>query len=157
DQLSLDLDLLAPDLAQFGRAVGALTRNPSLPLSGTAQLKARVTGTPRSPDANVHLRAPKLGWSGAIAADGLTVDGTLHGPLDKPDGSLRVSSRRVLASAIDLGSPRIDMQLLWPQANLRIDAGVAGGALQLAGDAKIDEDKDGLVLSNFLVAYPGNT
>src|SRR5262249_37794461 len=44
DQLSLDLDLLAPDLAQFGRAVGALTRNPSLPLSGTAQLKARVTG-----------------------------------------------------------------------------------------------------------------
>src|SRR5205823_9312245 len=28
---------------------------------------------------------------------------------------------------------------------------------QVAGDAKINDDKDGLTLSNFLVVYPGNT
>src|SRR2546427_773386 len=49
------------------------------------------------------------------------------------------------------------MTLQWPLARLRIDAAVAGGVLQLAGDAKINDDKDGLTLSNFLVAYPGNT
>ncbi len=156
DQLSLDLDLRAPDLAQFGRAVGVITRQPSLPLSGAARLTARVTGSPGNPDAMIHLRAPRLGWTSTIEADGLSVEGTLRGPLEKPDGSLQVSSRRLVASAINLGAPRIDMRLEWPQANLRIDAGVAGGSLQLAGDAKIDEDKDGLVLSNFLVAYPGN-
>jgi len=33
---------------------------------------------------------------------------------------------------------------------------VAGGNVQLAGDAKIDDDKDGLLLSNFVVAWPEN-
>src|SRR5207253_9131500 len=64
---------------------------------------------------------------------------------------------RLSASAIDLGARRVDMPLQWPLARLRIDAAVAGGAFQLAGDAKINDDKDGLTLSNFLVVYPGNT
>ncbi len=157
DALSLDLDLRAPDLAQFGRAIGAITRKPSLPLSGAAHVTARVTGSPQNPNAKISLRSPKAGFGGTIAADGLAVDGTLSGPLKNPDGALRVRSRRLLASAIDLGAPRIEMQLQWPEANLQIDAAVAGGTLQLVGHAKIDEDKDGLVLSNFLVAYPGNT
>ncbi len=157
DEVSLDVDLRAPDLAQFGRALGAITRKPSLPLSGAAYLTARVTGSPQSPNATIHLRSPKAGFGGTIAADGLAVDGTLSGPLKNPDGALRVRSRRLLASAIDLGSPRIEMKLQWPEANLQIDAGVEGGAVQLVGHAKIDDDKDGLVLSNFLVAYPGNT
>ncbi len=156
DEVSLDLDMRAPDLAHFGRAVGATLRQPSLPLSGSARLSARVTGSPTSPDASVSLRAPKLVWSGSVSADGLTVNGTLHGPLKRPDGSLRLSAQRLSASAIDLGAPRVDMTLQWPLARLRIDAAVAGGVLQLAGDAKINEDKDGLTLSNFLVAYPGN-
>lgn len=157
DELSLDLDLRASDLAHVGRAVGAATRKPSLPVSGAATLVARLTGSPRNPDAAIHLRAPKLRWSRTIAADGLAVDGTLRGPLERPSGSLRLAAQRLLASAMNLGSPRVDMRLEWPLAHLRIDAGVSGGVLQLAGDAKIDEDKDGLVLSNFLVAYPGNT
>src|SRR5438105_15315607 len=49
------------------------------------------------------------------------------------------------------------MTLQMPLAHVRIDAGFSDGAVQLAGDAKIDDDKDGLSLSNFLVAYPGNT
>jgi translocation and assembly module TamB len=157
DEISFDLDVSAPDLAHVGRAIGAATRKPSLPVSGSARLSARVTGSPRSPDATLHLRAPKLRWSRSIAADGLAIDGTLRGPLEQPDGSLRLAAQRLSASAVDLGAPRIDMDLQWPLAHLRIEAGVLGGVLQLAGDARIGEDKDGLVLSNFLVAYPGNT
>src|SRR5213082_69961 len=48
------------------------------------------------------------------------------------------------------------MRLTWPLAHLRIDSGIAEGKVQLAGDARIDDDKDGLLLSNFLVGYPGN-
>jgi translocation and assembly module TamB len=157
DELSLDLEVRAPDLAHVGRTIGAATRRPSWPLSGSAYLRARLTGSPTVPDASVHLRAPALRWSTTLAADGLTVDGNLHGPLRRPDGSLRVTAKRFLASAIDLGSPRMDMALQGPLAHLRIDAGVAEGALQLAGDARVDEDRDGLLLSNFLVSYPGNT
>jgi autotransporter translocation and assembly factor TamB len=157
DELSLDLDVRAPDLAHVGRAIGAATRRPSLPISGSGYLSARVTGSPRAPDASVHLRAPTLLWSRTVAADGLAVDGTLHGPLERPDGSLRMLAQRLSASGIDLGSPRIDVRLEWPLAHLRVDAGVPGGVFQLAGDAKIDDEKDGLTLSNFLVAYPGNT
>jgi translocation and assembly module TamB len=156
DEVSLDLDVRARDLVHFGRAVGATLRQPSLPVGGSAQLVARVTGSPTSPDASVSLRAAKFLWGGTISADGLTVNGTLHGPLKRPDGSLRLSAQRLSASAIDLGAPRVEMTLRWPLALLRIDATVAGGVLQLAGDAKINDDKDGLTLSNFLVAYPGN-
>ncbi|TMA86879.1 MAG: hypothetical protein E6J63_15775 [Deltaproteobacteria bacterium] len=157
DEVSLDLDVRAPDLAHFGRAVGATLGQPSLPIGGAARLAARVTGSPASPDASLSLRARKFLWGGTISADDLAVNGTLHGPLKRPDGSLRLSAQRLSASAIDLGAPRVDMTLQWPLARLRIDAAVAGGALQLAGDAKINDDKDGLTLSNFLVAYPGNT
>src|SRR5205085_1477955 len=151
DALSLDLDVRAPDLAHFGRAVGATLRQPSLPIGGAARLAARVTGSPASPDASLSLRARKFLWGGTISADDLAVNGTLHGPLKRPDGSLRLSAQRLSASAIDLGAPRVDMTLQWPLARLRIDAAVAGGAFQLAGDAKINDDKDGLTLSNFLV------
>jgi translocation and assembly module TamB len=68
-----------------------------------------------------------------------------------------VVAQRLIASAVDLGAPRIDMELAWPSAHLRVDAAVAGGVVQLAGDARIDDDNDGLLLSNFLVAWPGNT
>jgi translocation and assembly module TamB len=156
DELSLDVDLRAEDLAHVGRAIGAFTRQPSLPMAGSAHLVARVTGAPRAPNASLQLRAPRLRWGGTLDADGLAVDGTLSGPLERPDGSLHVVARRLSASAIDLGAPRADVRLEWPLAHLRIDAAVAGGNVQLAGDAKIDDDKDGLLLSNFVVAWPGN-
>jgi translocation and assembly module TamB len=157
DELSLDLDVRAPDLAQVGRAIGALQRKPALPMAGSAHLLARVTGSPRAPDAEIRLRAPALRINRTIAAEGLRVSGTLRGPLKTPDGSLRLAARRFSASAIDLGAPRVDMTLEWPWAHLRTGATVAGGALQLAGDARIDEDRDGLVLSHFVVSYPGNS
>jgi autotransporter translocation and assembly factor TamB len=156
DEISLDLDVQAPSLAEVGRAVGAVTHRPSLPVSGSTRLQARLTGSPQRPDAQVHLRAPSLRWGKTVVAEGLAVDGLLQGPLDEPDGSLKIAARRLSAGSIDLGSPRVDMGLEWPVAHLRIDAGVSGGALELAGDATIDDDKDGLVLSNFTVAYPGN-
>src|SRR5882724_11204609 len=157
DELSLDVDLRAEDLAHVGRAIGATTRQPSLPMAGSAHLVARVTGAPRSPNASLRLRAPRFRWGGTLDADGLAVDGTLSGSLERPDGSLHVTARQLSASAIDLGAPRADVKLEWPLAHLRIDAAVAGGNVQLAGDAKIDDDKDGLLLSNFEVAWPGNT
>jgi translocation and assembly module TamB len=157
DEISLDLDVDAPSLAEAGRMVGALTRKPSLPLAGSLQLSAHVTGSPARPDARVRLRAPHLRWGPTLVADGLSVQGTLVGPLSEPDGSLQISGQRLVAAGVDLGAPRVDLGLEWPIAHLRIDAGVRGGALQLAGDARIDDDKDGLVLSHFIVAYPGNT
>ena len=156
DEISLDLDVDAPSLAEVGRTVGALTRKPSLPISGSLQLSAHVTGSPREPDARVRLRAPHLRWGPTLVADGLSVQGTLVGPLTQPDGSLQISAQRLVAGSVDLGAPRVDLGLEWPIAHVRIDAGVEGGALQLAGDAQIDDDKDGLVISHFVVAYPGN-
>src|SRR5438067_3167694 len=152
DELSLDLDIRVADLGHVGSAIRTTLRKTSIPIAGSAHLISRVTGSPRSPDATVRLRAPRLRWAGTIDADGLAVDGNLRGPLQRPDGSLRLVARRLSASASDRGAPRVDMTLQWPLAHLRIDAGVADGAVQLAGDAKIDDDKDGLRLSNFLVA-----
>ncbi len=156
DEVSLDLDIRAPDLAQVGRAIGAVQRGPTLQMGGSARLLARVTGSPLAPDADVQLRAPVLRIDQTIAADGVNVSGKLHGPLANPDGALRVSADRFSASAIDLGAPRIDLTLEWPWAHLRTGAAVAGGVLQIAGDARIDEAKDGLVLSHFDISYPGN-
>ena len=156
DEISLDLDVRAPNLAQAGKAVGAMTHKPSLPLAGAMTLTARVTGSPRKPDAQVHLRAPRLRWRTALAAEGLAVDGVLHGPLEEPDGNLEIVARHLAAGNVDLGGPRIAMNLAFPIAHLRIDAGVRGGALQLAGDATINDDRDGLTLSNFAVSWPGN-
>ena len=156
DELALDVEVNAPDLKHVGRAVGALTRKPSLPVAGAVHLKARLTGSPTRPDAQVHLRAPRLRWGPTLAADGLSVDGVLHGPLEEPDGSLRIVAQRLSTGNIDLGAPRVAMDLQWPVAHLAIDAGVRGGALNLNGDATIDDDRDGLVLSNFVVSYPGN-
>jgi len=156
DELSMDLDIRAPDLAEVGRAVGALTRKPSLPMGGSMRVIARVTGSPRKPDARLQIKAPELRYSKSLVVDGLEVSGTLAGSLKKPNGSLKVAAKRVLASAVDLGAPHIDVDLQWPIAHLGIDAAVAGGVLQLAGDARIDNDKDGLLLSNFVVAWPGN-
>jgi translocation and assembly module TamB len=157
DELSLDLDVQAPDLAQVGRAIGALQRAPALPMGGSARLLARVTGSPRAPDAEIHLRAPALQINRTIAAERLRVSGKLHGPLKTPDGSLRLAARHLSASGVDLGAPRVEMALEWPWAHLRTAAAVAGGTLQVTGDARIDEDKDGLVLSNFIISYPGNS
>ena len=156
DELSLDVEINAPDLKHVGRAVGALTKKPSLPVAGAMHLTARVTGSPQRPDAQLHLRAPQLRWGPTVAIEGLAVDGDLHGPLAKPNGSLQVFAHHLAAGNIDLGSPRVAMDLQFPVAHLGIDAGVQDGSLKLLGDATIDDDKDGLVLSNFTLAWPGN-
>ena len=68
--------------------------------------------------------------------------------------------------SIDLGAPRIALMLEWPLAHVRIDTAVARrdgagvqrakGRVSVAGDARIDEDRDGLILSDFTVELPGN-
>ena len=156
DELSLDVEVNAPDLKHVGRAVGALTKKPSLPMAGAMHLTARLTGSPRKPDAQVHLRAPRLRWGPTVAIEGLAVDGVLHGPLEEPDGSLQVFAQHLSTGNIDLGSPRVAIDLQFPVAHFGIDAGVKDGVLKLAGDATIDDDKDGLILSNFIVSWPGN-
>jgi autotransporter translocation and assembly factor TamB len=156
DELSLDLDVNAPNLAEAGKAVRALTGKPALPIAGAAHLTALVTGSPKKPDAQVHLRAPRFHWGPAVSATGLAVDGVLHGPLAEPEGSLRVVAQHLSAGLVDLGAPRIAVDLTFPIAHLRIDAGVKDGALKLAGDATVDDDRDGLLLSNFTVSYPGD-
>ena len=156
DAVALDVDLNAPDLAVVGRAVGALQKKKSLPLSGSAHLSAHLTGSPRRPDAQIHLRAPSARLDGRFFARTLAVDGRLTGELSAPSGNLTVSAAELNAGQIDLRTPRIDMALRWPLAKVRIDSAVAEGRLQLAGDARIDDDKDGLRLWNFLVSWPGN-
>ncbi len=155
DALAMDVQLDAPDLQAVGRAVGALTKKPGPPLDGSMHLVARVTGSPTNPRAQVQLRAPRLRYGPGLAANGLAVDGHLQG-LSKPSGRLSIAASNLALGQIALGAPSIDMDLQWPVAHLRIDAGVAQGRLALAGDATIDDDKDGLVLSRFTVSYPGN-
>ena len=156
DALALDVQLDAPDLRAVARAVGVLTRKPAPPLDGTLHLTARVTGAPTDPQAQVQLRAPRLRYGPSLLANGLAVDGRLVHMLREPSGRLSISAGNFALGQIALGAPSIDMDLQWPVAHLRVDAGVAEGRLTLAGDATIDHDKDGLVLSQFTVAYPGN-
>jgi len=156
DALALDLDVRAPDLRVVGRAVGAVRKQPSLPLSGAAHLEAHVTGSPRAPDAQLHLRVPAARLGDRFAARALAVDGTLQGTLAAPDGNLRVVADAIDTGQIALRAPRIDALLRWPWAHLRIDSAVAQGRVLLAGDARIDDDKDGLRLANFTVSWPGN-
>jgi translocation and assembly module TamB len=167
DDLALDLRIDAPHLEQVGRAMAAFTRKPGTPISGAASLTARLTGTVKNPDAEVHLRAPAFSVGGGLRASELTVDGTLRGNLLKPDGTLTLASGGIRLGQIDLGAPRIALALEWPVAHVRVDSGVARsdstpderaqGRVSVQGDATIDEDRDGLVLSNFTIAYPRNT
>jgi translocation and assembly module TamB len=156
DALKMDLLLDAPNLAAVGKAIGILTRKKPTPVAGSLHLAAHLTGSPRRPDADLHVRAPRFRFGPTLTIDGLAVDGELHGEIETPDGQLMLSAGRIVAGAVDLGAPRVAMNLQWPVAHLRIGAGVQGGALSVAGDATIDDDKDGLLLSNFVVSYPEN-
>src|SRR5205823_3356166 len=104
----------------------------------------------------VYLRAPSARLGQQFAATALAVDGTLHGQLSSPDGNLHLSAEVLDAGQIALHAPRIEATLRWPWARLRIDSAVAQGRVLLAGDARIDDDRDGLRLANFTVAWPGN-
>ena len=156
DALKLDLLVDAPDLAAVGKAVGVLTRQKATPIAGSLHLGAHLTGSAQRPDANLHLRAPTFRFGPTLAVSGLAVDGELHGDIQRPDGALTLAAQRIVAGSMDLGAPRVAMNLQWPMAHLRIGAGVQGGNMQINGDATIDEDRDGLLLSNFIVSYPGN-
>jgi len=154
DAMAMDLVVDAPDLSAVGKAIGTFQKKPTLPLAGSAHLVARVTGSPRQPDAEVHLRVPRFRQGGQFAGSGVAVDGNLSGNLEAPAGRLLVSASQLQLGQIDLAQPRVDVQLAWPMAHLRIDSAVESGRVQLAGDARIDDDKDGLLLSNFHVSYP---
>ncbi|HEX4382069.1 MAG TPA: translocation/assembly module TamB domain-containing protein [Myxococcales bacterium] len=156
DALKLDLLVDAPDLAAVGKAVGVLTRQKPTPIAGSLHLGAHLTGSATRPDANLHLRAPSFRFGPTLAINGLAVDGELHGKIETPSGALTIAAQRIVAGSIDMGAPKIAMNLEWPLAHLRIGAGVQGGNLQIAGDAAIDDDKDGVELSNFIISYPGN-
>jgi len=164
-ELALDLDVNATDLSRFARALGALQHKPPAPLSGSAHLTAHLTGSPQSPDAQLHLRAPALALGAGLRVEQLAVDGALQGPLKRPRGKLAIHSKTLQVSGIDLGTPQIVAQVDWPQAHLQIDAAVGNalgdasaqsGALHLAGDAQLDEDGDGAVLSGFAISWPGD-
>ena len=156
DAMAMDLVVDAPDLSAVGKAIGSLQKKPTLPLAGSAHLVARVTGSPRRPDAELHLSVPRFRKDGQFGGSGIAVDGNLSGKLDAPEGRLLVSATQLQLGQIDLARPRVDVQLAWPLAHLRIDAAVESGHVQLAGDARIDDDKDGLLLSNFQLSYPEN-
>jgi translocation and assembly module TamB len=156
DALALQVNLDAPRLAVVGHAIGALTKKPSPPLDGTLQLAASVSGPVRHPQAQVHLRAPLLRYGPGVVANDLAVDGAVHGALANPSGELRVVASRFAVGQLALGAPRIDVDLDWPLAHLRVHAGVAQGHMDIASDATIDDDKDGVTLSRLTVSYPGN-
>lgn len=163
EELSMDLAVDAPDLAVFGRAAGALAHKPALRLEGAAHLTARITGSPRRPDAQVHLRAPRLVFGSSLEAIGLAGDGALQGDLRRPKGTLAFSSERLALGGADLGAPRVTLDLAWPAVWLKVEARVRGedgapgqGALELSGQATLDQRGDGLLLSDFFVSWPGN-
>ena len=107
DALALDLDVRAPDLKVVAAAVGAFRKERSPPFSGSAHLSAHVTGSPRAPDAEIHLRAPAAQLAGQFDARSLAIDGTLHGALAAPDGNLSVAADALDMGQIALRSPRI--------------------------------------------------
>jgi translocation and assembly module TamB len=167
--LALDLDASAGSLAVFARALGALEKKPPLQLTGSGRLKVHVTGSPKSPQAQVHLTSPTLSVGG-LTIEELAIDGRLHGPLRAPKGELTLGSRRLRLGSLRLGSPTMKASLDGPLAHLSIDAnvrateasGVAAdpttgrrrGRFSVVGDATIDDDRTGVLLSNLTVAWP---
>ncbi|MFL5437204.1 MAG: translocation/assembly module TamB domain-containing protein [Myxococcales bacterium] len=156
DAMAMDLVMDAPDLSAVGKAIGSFQKKPTVPLAGSAHLVARVTGSPRQPDAEVHLRVPRFREDGQFAGSGIAIDGNLSGNLKAPAGRLLVSASQLQLGQIGLAQPRVDVELAWPMAHLRVDSAIESGRVRLAGDARIDDDKDGLLLSNFHVSYPEN-
>ena len=156
DAIALDLEVDAPNLRAVGQAASVLTKSKPPPISGAAHLVARLTGSPKQPDAQVHLRAPSLAYGPSLHATNLAVDGMLRGALRSPSGSLTLVAQTLSLGQIDLGAPRLAMEVAWPLAHLRVDAGVKGGNVQIAGDAKVDEDRDGVLLSRLTLSWPGN-
>lgn len=165
DELGLDLQLDANDLQRFARSLGALQKKPPIALAGAAHLRAHVTGTLKKPDAQLHLRAPKLSFGQSLLAQDLAIDGSLSGKIDEPHGTLNINAAEMSLAGIGLGSPKITALVTWPKAHVQLDAQVGAalgdkkqetGTIHVAGDAQIDEDRDGAVLSGFVIAWPGN-
>src|SRR5256885_12378467 len=90
DAMALDPALKAPDLRAVGKAIGAFRKKASLPLAGSVQLSAHVTGSPKSPRADLHLRAPRFRQDAKFAGTNIAVDGNLGGNLEAPNGKLLV-------------------------------------------------------------------
>jgi autotransporter translocation and assembly factor TamB len=167
--LGLELEAAASDLSVFARALAALEHKPPLQLTGSGRLKASVTGTPKDPQAQLHLTAPALALGG-LQLEALAIDGDLHGPLRAPKGRLTIGSKRLALGDLRLGSPAIEAGINWPLAHLAIDASVRAqldpnapdpgrgkrprGQFKLEGDAQVDDDRDGVLLSGFLVSWP---
>jgi autotransporter translocation and assembly factor TamB len=165
DELGLDLQLDASDLQRFARSLGALRKKPPIALAGAAHLRAHVTGTLKKPDAQLHLRAPKLSFGQSLLAQDLAIDGSLSGKINEPHGTLNISAAEMSLAGIGLGSPKITALVTWPKAHVQLDAQVGAalgdkkqetGTVHIAGDAQIDEDRDGAVLTGFVIAWPGN-
>src|SRR5438067_10267537 len=127
DAMALDLDVQAPDLSAVGKALGTFRKTPSIPLAGSAQISAHLTGSPKRPQANLHLRAPRFRQDARFAGTNIAIDGNLGGNLKAPDGKLLVTATDLQLGQIALKAPRIDMQLAWPMAHLRVASGVSEG------------------------------
>ncbi len=160
---AVDLAVLvdAADLTTVARAIAVLTKKPASALEGSLHLEARVHGKPLAPDAEVHLKVPRLVSGESLDVLSLAIDGKVHGDLRKPEevrptGELVVAAQNVRIGDIELGHPRMRTDLTWPGAKINLVAEVLGGELQFLGFARLDDDRDGLIISELTVAYPGN-
>jgi autotransporter translocation and assembly factor TamB len=161
DAIDLAVEVDAPDLSAVAAAIGALTKKPPSALEGKAHLVARVSGKPLAPDAEVHLRAPRLANSDVLDVTDLAIDGELHGDLRnprevRPVGKLLVTARHAWVTQIELSRPTMQTNLRWPGAGLDLVADVLGGQFHLRGQARLDDDGDGLIAPELTLAYPGN-
>jgi len=161
DAVDLDLAVDAPDLATVARAIGALTGKPAAALAGAARLEARVRGRPLAPDAEVHLRAPLIRSGDSLRAVNVAADGKLGGDLRrpqelKPKGQLLIVASEAVFGQTRLSQARMQLDLEWPGADLALTANVLGGRFDAFGEARWDEQGDGLRLPAFTIAWPGN-
>ncbi|MBS2024950.1 MAG: hypothetical protein JST92_21335, partial [Deltaproteobacteria bacterium] len=163
EELSLDLDIDASDLALLGRNVGVLSGKAALRLDGDAHLTTRLTGSVDKPDAELKVRGKKVAFGSSLEAQEMNISGLLKGKLERPHGSLTFESQHLSLGGIDLGKPRVGVQLDWPTAHLRVEADVknndgeaAPGQLLIVGDATLDKRGDGVLLSNLSLTLPGN-
>jgi translocation and assembly module TamB len=152
ERLRFDGRLVASDLALLGRTLGRVARPGGLPIAGRGALDVTVQGPLQHPGVAAKGRFDTLRWED-LRASALELDGTIadvRRPLDA-DARLRIGTLQVGERRFH--QVRGDVATRGRELSAEVTArGFADVGLQLRG--VLDEDREGLRLSELAVRYP---
>ncbi len=153
DNVDISGTLRATDLAVFARTLGTLAGPSGLALSGKGQLDFRVAGPLKAPGVVANGQFPVLAYDAhrlqglSLSARVPSVKDPLHSQAQVQVKQLRTGEKRFESVALALKSSEQGVLLT---ASTRGDATVD---LRLEGQP--DEDREGLLLSQLQLSYPG--